>query len=127
MEIDAMPGSLTGGQHALEIEPTVLHGAASRLTRPSVMLTVDPLSGAIVDFKVLISQQRASEDLFRISTGVVSVARDIVVRSISAYCRRGTVRDDTGRFSPALCRQWADLDQYSALQVHLDACDEQLK
>lgn len=71
--------------------------------------------------------QRASDDLFRLSEGVVSVTTDVIARSFSAYRRRSTTRDDRGKFAPALCRQWADLDQYSALQVHLDACDEQLK
>ncbi|WP_321898705.1 hypothetical protein [Paraburkholderia heleia] len=40
--------------------------------------------------------------------------------------QRGETAHATGNSALALCRQWADLDRYSALQAHFDACDAQL-
>ncbi|MEX3894020.1 hypothetical protein [Paraburkholderia sp. BR10954] len=50
-----------------------------------------------------------------------------VGRYLPAIQQRCGVSDDARRSALALCRQWADLDQYQALQAHFDACDAQLR
>jgi hypothetical protein len=49
------------------------------------------------------------------------------VRNCFVCVRRAATQDGDGGGVPALYREWADLDRYSALQAHFDACDEQLK
>jgi hypothetical protein len=70
------------------------------------------------------SRKSAFAEQFRLRQGEhlgMDVARDP-----SANRKPGGTADGTGKSALALCRLWADLDRYSALQAHFDACDAQL-
>ncbi|MGF6973626.1 hypothetical protein QFZ94_002053 [Paraburkholderia sp. JPY465] len=50
-----------------------------------------------------------------------------VLSDLFANWQRGKTAHATGNAALALCRQWADLGRYGALQAHFDACDGQLR
>jgi hypothetical protein len=70
------------------------------------------------------SRKSAFAEQFRLPQGEY-LGMD-AVRDRLAYREPGRTADGRDKSEPALCRQWADLDRYSALQAHFDARDAQL-